>query len=367
MRSTSSAKPAKDDPSARRAALLDSQRHVLQRIGTGAPLEDVLLTLVRLIEDQTEMRCAVLLADIAQTRLQFVAAPNLPRDYRLAVEPYLAIGPELTTCGMAASIKQPVYARDIASDPQWEKIRDIALRSHLRALWSTPIVSDDGRVLGTFAMYYDRPRLPDDEDMRLIDTAVQMARVAIEAKADDDLLRLTFDRAPAAIVITDLEGRVFRANDALARMLGHAPADLQGIPLSDITEGDDHAALVKKLKEGAAEVSSDRRYRARGGSWRWARQHATLRSIAGGESRHVVIVVDALGDDPEHPLQRLSERERQVLELVVAGRTSKEIAARLHLAASSVDTYRSRVMQKLGIDDVPGLVRFAIRLGITTA
>jgi len=367
MPSTSSAKLAKDDPSARRAALLDSQRHVLERIGTGAPLDDVLLTLVRLIEEQTEMRCGLLLADIAQTRLQFVAAPNLPHDYRLAVQPYLAIGPELTTCGMAAWTKQPVYARDIASDPQWEKIRDIALRSGLRALWSTPILSDDGRVLGTFAMYYDKPRLPDDEDTRLIDTAVQMARVAIEAKADDDLLRLTFDHAPAAIVITDLEGRIFRANDALARMLGYAPADLLGIPLSDIAEGDDHAALVKKLKEGAAEVSADRRYRVRGESWRWARQHATLRRIAGGESRYVVILVDVLGDDDQHPLQRLSERERQVLELVVAGRTSKEIAARLHLAPSSVDTYRSRVMQKLGIDDLPGLVRFAIRLGITVA
>src|SRR3954467_4906917 len=257
MRSTDSTQPARDDPGARRAALLDSQRHVLERIGTGAPLEDVLLTLVRLIEDQTEMRCAVLLADIAQTRLQFVAAPHLPHDYCLALEPYLAIGPELTTCGMAASIKQPVYARDIATDPQWERIRDIALRSDLRALWSTPILSNEDRVLGTFAMYYDRPRLPDDEDMRLIDTAVQMARVAIEAKADDDLLRLTFDHAPAAIVITDLEGRVFRVNDALAAALGYAPADLRGIPLSDIADGDGHAGLVKRLKEGAPEVSSD--------------------------------------------------------------------------------------------------------------
>ena len=367
MRSTPSTEPTKDDPGARRAALLDSQRQVLERIGTGAPLEDVLLTLVRLIEDQTEMRCGVLLADIAQMQLQFVAAPNLPRDYRLAVQPYLGIGPELTTCGLAAWTKQPVYARDIASDPQWEKIRDIALRSDLRALWSTPILSGDDRVLGTFAMYYDRPRLPDDEDLRLIDTAVQMARLAIEAKADDDLLRLTFDHAPAAIVITDLEGRIFRVNDALARMLGYSPAELRGIPLSDIAEGDEHAALVKKLKEGAAEVSSDRRYRVRGKSWRWARQHATLRRVAGGEPRYVVIFVDVLGDDDEHPLQRLSERERQVLELVVAGRSSKEIAARLHLAPSSVDTYRSRIMQKLGIDDVPGLVRFAIRLGLTTA
>jgi hypothetical protein len=93
MRSTHSTEPAKDDPGARRAALLDSQRQVLERIGTGAPLEDVLLTLVRLIEDQTEMRCGVLLADISQMRLQFVAAPNLPQDYRLAVQPTLPSGP----------------------------------------------------------------------------------------------------------------------------------------------------------------------------------------------------------------------------------------------------------------------------------
>jgi len=67
-----------------------------------------------------------------------------------------------------------------------------------------------------------------------------------------------------------------------------------------------------------------------------------------------------------HPLDRLSARERQVLKLVVDGRTSLQIATQLGLSSKSVDTYRSRMMAKLGIDDLPGLVKFAIRHGITT-
>lgn len=65
------------------------------------------------------------------------------------------------------------------------------------------------------------------------------------------------------------------------------------------------------------------------------------------------------------PLERLSTREREVLQQVVEGRSSKEIAEGLHLSPKSVDTYRSRLMLKLGIHDVPGLVKFAIEHGLT--
>jgi DNA-binding NarL/FixJ family response regulator len=70
--------------------------------------------------------------------------------------------------------------------------------------------------------------------------------------------------------------------------------------------------------------------------------------------------------NPDHPLERLSPRERQVLKLIVEGNTSNEVAALLGLSPKSVDTYRSRLMLKLGIDDLPGLVKFAIRNGITS-
>ena len=66
------------------------------------------------------------------------------------------------------------------------------------------------------------------------------------------------------------------------------------------------------------------------------------------------------------PLERLSLRERQVLMLVVEGKTSNAIATLLQLSPKSVETYRSRIMTKLEIGNLPGLVKFAIRNGLTT-
>lgn len=67
------------------------------------------------------------------------------------------------------------------------------------------------------------------------------------------------------------------------------------------------------------------------------------------------------GAHAEDPLRRLSAREREVLKLVAEGASSKQIASRLGIVPASVDTYRSRLMFKLDVKGVAGLVRFAIR------
>ena len=66
------------------------------------------------------------------------------------------------------------------------------------------------------------------------------------------------------------------------------------------------------------------------------------------------------------PLAPLSAREREVLRHTVEGRTIAETAQQLGLSPKSIETYRSRMMTKLGIDDLPTLVKFAIRHGITS-
>ncbi|MBA3007466.1 MAG: response regulator transcription factor [Proteobacteria bacterium] len=66
------------------------------------------------------------------------------------------------------------------------------------------------------------------------------------------------------------------------------------------------------------------------------------------------------------PLASLSNRERQVLQLVVEGNTSAYIAQRLTLSPKTVETYRSRIMQKLDLHDTPSLVKFAILHGLTS-
>jgi len=66
------------------------------------------------------------------------------------------------------------------------------------------------------------------------------------------------------------------------------------------------------------------------------------------------------------PLAHLSPRERQILQLVVEGESSAEIASALSLSRKTVETYRSRLMRKLDISDLPSLVKFAIRQGLTS-
>jgi DNA-binding NarL/FixJ family response regulator len=67
------------------------------------------------------------------------------------------------------------------------------------------------------------------------------------------------------------------------------------------------------------------------------------------------------------PLAGLTERQREILQLIAEGKTTKEIAFDLEVSAKTVETHRARMMERLGIHDVPGLVRFAIRAGIVSS
>ena len=78
------------------------------------------------------------------------------------------------------------------------------------------------------------------------------------------------------------------------------------------------------------------------------------------------VVDDYIRDhQPTEPLGTLSNRERQILQLVAEGKRTADIAHTLCLSPKTVDTYRSRLMQKLDIDNVAGLVKFAIACGLT--
>lgn len=76
------------------------------------------------------------------------------------------------------------------------------------------------------------------------------------------------------------------------------------------------------------------------------------------------LAVQALAE-PGDPFAQLSPRERQVVVMVVNGRTSAAIAAELHVSAKTVDSYRSRLMAKLGTGDITALVKLALRHGLT--
>ncbi len=98
-----------------------------------------------------------------------------------------------------------------------------------------------------------------------------------------------------------------------------------------------------------------------------------VRSVYGG-SRYLsqpvsdILIDDYLNGNPSDPstdpLDQLSTREREILQLVVEGNSSAKIADTLCLSPKTVETYRSRIMTKINVKDMPGLVKFAIRNGL---
>lgn len=95
---------------------------------------------------------------------------------------------------------------------------------------------------------------------------------------------------------------------------------------------------------------------------------AAVRAVASGRrylSRALADVVTGAAAPAASPLASLSARERQVLQLVVEGRSSAQIAQQIHLSPKTVETYRSRLMKKLGVADIPALVKFAVQHGVT--
>ena len=79
-----------------------------------------------------------------------------------------------------------------------------------------------------------------------------------------------------------------------------------------------------------------------------------------------VVIDDYSGAGKADLLEKLSAREREVLQLLAEGRTGAQIAERLSLSQKTVETYRARLVEKLGIRDLAGLVRFAIQRGLVS-
>ena len=139
-----------------------------------AAMRGSLDTLVRVIERVAPgMRGSVLLLDADGVTLRHGAAPNLPDAYCRLIDGE-RIGPVAGSCGTAAYRAERVIVRDIATDPLWAGYKQAAEPFGLAACWSTPILDRDGRVLGTFAMYYDEPREPKTADLELADTAANL-------------------------------------------------------------------------------------------------------------------------------------------------------------------------------------------------
>ncbi len=170
------------------------EKRTLEMIADGASLKDILSGLCRSIDVQAPaMISMVLLMDPDGKRLWHAAGPHVPSDWLPAISPR-PIGPREGCCGAAAFLKERVIVADVATDPIWpDEYRDLAIKNGLRAAWSQPILTKDGQLLGTFALYASEPRIPTDADLELIEGAGHIALIAIERQRSQEALRNALD------------------------------------------------------------------------------------------------------------------------------------------------------------------------------
>src|SRR5213596_352702 len=172
-------------------ALLAGEKRLLEMVATGIALKEILNALCLIIEEQRSGTLAsVLLLNPDGVHLDSIAGPNLPKEWIQQMEK-LPIGPCAGSCGTAAYRGTRVIVENIATDPLWDvpEHRASALKHGFQASWSNPVLSSKGKVLGTFCMYYRQARIPNSDDIELLELATHVVRVAIERDRAEDALR----------------------------------------------------------------------------------------------------------------------------------------------------------------------------------
>jgi len=199
--------------------------------------------------------------------------------------------------------------------------------------------------------------------IRALVQRVSGLEVVGEADNGREALRLAKSLNPN-VVLMDISMPELNGLDAIARMLQYDPK-IAVIVLS-MHQSREH--VLRALQAGASgyvlkNAAVDELEKA-------------IRAVACGQkyltpavSEHLIATVTApRSDAPDlyNPAESLTQRQREILQLIAEGRSSREIAALLNISVKTVETHRSLLMERLNLHDVAGLVRYAIRVGLVT-
>jgi formate hydrogenlyase transcriptional activator len=180
----------------------ESVLNILSLILAGSELSEVLTIIARLVESRGNgTLCTIWLPDADGKHLYCAAAPSLPGF--AANVGRISVGPKGASCGTAVHRREPVYVADILRESIWDDYRDRLLPYRIRAVWSRPLFTHEGKVLGTFAILYREVRNPAAIDIELIENASHIAGIAIERHLHEEALRHERDRLRLLLEITN--------------------------------------------------------------------------------------------------------------------------------------------------------------------
>jgi len=263
----------------------------LETVAEGGPLAGVLEFLCRTMEAESVDRVIACIHPVNEDASMFLyaAAPSLDKSYREAVEGML-VSSMTGPCCQAVTNRQTYVVPDVAADPKIVKFQEFAEPLGIRSAWCTPIFSNEGKVLGTFAHYYFEARDPSPRDARMVELLTRAAAVAIERNRAEVALRElneTLEQRVQAetrerlqiwnvsqdlLVIAGLDGTYLSLNPAWTATLGWSEADLLGQSSQWLLHPDDRErtrAEHDHLAKGQKTLRFENRLRAKDGSYHW--------------------------------------------------------------------------------------------------
>ena len=215
--------------------LIESQNEALNLIIARAPLARVFETLIAYVETEAKGEAVgcILLLDPVTGQLRHGAAPGLPDSYNQAIDG-LDTRSGIGTCAGAAATSAMVVTADIAAEPSWRDFRYLPLGLGLKAVWSMPILSAEGKVLGTFGTYLRACRAPTEEEVEVVSLLAKTAALAIEHSRSGEVMDAVVEEAnrlqrlndtvlsstPDLVYVFDTQHRFTYANPALLSLWG---------------------------------------------------------------------------------------------------------------------------------------------------
>jgi two-component system, sensor histidine kinase and response regulator len=266
--------------------VLEEERRVLELIARGASLKEVLDALTGAIERMAgNCFCTILLLDEDRCHLLEGSGGSLPAEYMRAIDG-LEIGPDVGACGSAAFRNETTVVEDIATDHRFALAKDFIMSFGLRACWSVPIRDSNKNVLGTFAMYHQRPAKPKERDLRVVEAGAHLAGNAIERLKAEQRLREDAERfdlaekaASFGIWQIDIPAGTVTISEGFASLTGLAvgPRRLSTHQWQNMIHPDDRAMANQGLDHAiscAGAFQAEYRILLPNGSIRWLRSQA---------------------------------------------------------------------------------------------
>jgi PAS domain S-box-containing protein len=227
-------------------SLLQGQSDILEMISRGGSLITILESITQWVEQQAghTLFASILLVNKEGNRLLHGAAPSLPEEYNNAIHG-VEIGANTGSCGTAAFLGETVIVENIETDPRWSNYKEVAAAAGLKACWSTPLLSKDGKVLGTFAIYYAQAKTPTPDELLIIRLVSRTAVIAIENARNEERTKKLLSRVSSAQQLAELA--VSGANAGTFHV-NLADDDIAySLSLSSILTGREQTGLTRKV------------------------------------------------------------------------------------------------------------------------